>query len=105
MAQICARSCCKMSDDSEYEAYNDFADLTEEDFARLDAASALSSPPVTGIPGSSQAPDHAVDHVSAMPSISIEVEGSHASAEEGSPIHRYRRKGTLTVTDLISLAW
>ncbi|KAF7347977.1 hypothetical protein MSAN_01749800 [Mycena sanguinolenta] len=46
--------------------------------------------------------DNADNH--AMPSISIEIEG-FSSAEEGSPLHRYRPGGTLSVTDLISLAW
>jgi hypothetical protein len=41
----------------------------------------------------------------AMPFISIEVEGSSSSAEGGSPFHRYRSGGTLSVTNLTSLAW
>lgn len=81
-----------MYEDPEYDAYDDFAGLTEEDFARLDAASESSA--LAGAPNP-QDP--------AMPSISIEVEGSHADAR--SPIQRYRRSGTLSVTDLISLAW
>ncbi|KAJ7360999.1 exonuclease V [Mycena albidolilacea] len=87
-----------MSDDSEYEAYNDFADLTEEDFARLDAAISASDA-VAGLPTLGHIDD------SAMPSISIELEGSCDSEEQGSPINRYRRAGSLSVTDLISLAW
>ncbi|KAJ6541679.1 exonuclease V [Mycena capillaripes] len=82
-----------MHDDSEYDAYDDFASLTEEDFALLDAA----SEPSASLVGALNPQD------SAMPSIFIEVEGSHASMK--SPIQRYRRSGTLSVTDLISLAW
>ncbi|KAF7347253.1 hypothetical protein MVEN_01480400 [Mycena venus] len=95
-----------MSDDSEYEEYNDFAGLTEEDFARLDHAaseSSLLNPPSLGIAALSQTPDRVEG--TAMPSIFIEIEGSVANAEQGSPIQRYRRGGTLSVTDLISLAW
>ncbi|KAJ7194675.1 exonuclease V [Mycena pura] len=96
-----------MSDDSEYDAYNDFAALTEEDFALVDAASAQALAPS----GSQQTPIYAVG--AAMPEISIEVEGSHSTEEERgreilsptSPFRRYRRYGTLSVTDLISLAW
>jgi hypothetical protein len=86
-----------MSDDSEYEAYNDFAGLTEEDFARLDAD--IASDAAAGSPTLGHIDD------SAMPSISIELEGSYTSEEQGSPINRYRRAGSLSVTDLISLAW
>ncbi|KAJ7605078.1 exonuclease V a 5' deoxyribonuclease-domain-containing protein [Mycena polygramma] len=83
-----------MSDGSEYEAFNDFEGLTEEDFARLDAASESS------LAGLVIPVNHGTDP--AMPSITIEVEGLQT---QGSPIHRYRRNGTLSVTDLISLAW
>ncbi|KAF8204228.1 exonuclease V a 5' deoxyribonuclease-domain-containing protein [Mycena galopus ATCC 62051] len=89
-----------MSEDSEYETYNDFAGLTEEDFALLDATAASSMSPSAGISGE---PHHVA---SAMPSISIEMEDAYPSAEEGSPIRRYRHwSGILSVTDLISLAW
>ncbi|KAJ7222871.1 exonuclease V [Mycena haematopus] len=93
-----------MSDDSEYEAYNDFAGLSEEDFARLDAATSSLLNPGMNVSDSSPTAQSHIDP--AMPSISIELEGSYPSAEVGSPIHRYRyRTGTLSVTDLISLAW
>ncbi|KAJ7842280.1 exonuclease V [Mycena olivaceomarginata] len=78
-------------------AYNDFAGLTEEDFARLDAD--IASDAAAGSPTLGHIDD------SAMPSISIELEGSCAGEEQGSPINRYRRAGSLSVTDLISLAW
>ncbi|KAJ7146400.1 exonuclease V [Mycena epipterygia] len=97
-----------MSEDS-YEAYNDFADLTEEDFARLDADVSqiitATSPGLPNLPQTSQ--NHAGIAPAALPSISIEVEGSHTPEKPTypSPIHRYRRWGTLSVTDLISPAW
>ncbi|KAJ6479187.1 exonuclease V [Mycena vitilis] len=80
-----------MSDGSEYEAFNDFEGLTEEDFARLDATSESSLTSLV-LPAND----------SAMPSVTIELEEVQG---QGSPIHRYRRNGTLSVTDLISLAW
>ncbi|KAJ6601141.1 exonuclease V [Mycena vulgaris] len=81
-----------MSED-EYDAYNDFAGLTEEDFARLDANSGGTLPQTS--------------ENRAGPSILIEVEDSQAEnvTEKRIPIRRYRRSGTLSVTDLISLAW
>ncbi|KAJ7665667.1 exonuclease V [Mycena rosella] len=81
-----------MSED-EYDAYNDFAGLTEEDFARLEASYGdIGLPPPPQSTGS------------AAPFISIEIEDKNF-AEIGSPVQKYRRRGTLTVTDLISLAW
>jgi exonuclease V len=82
-----------MSED-EYDAYNDFAGLTEEDFALLDANSLAG---LTGLPQPPQDP--------AGPSISIEVEEVQLRVEKPSPIRQYRWSGTLSVTDLISLAW
>ncbi|KAJ7762318.1 exonuclease V [Mycena maculata] len=94
------------SDRDEYDAYNDFADLTEEDFERLDA---VSNPPgpTRGTTASEQT-SRPLD--SGLPSVSIEVEGAHTSSENvdgtpASPLRKYRRGGTLSVTDLISLAW
>ncbi|KAJ6606818.1 exonuclease V [Mycena sp. CBHHK59/15] len=90
-----------MSDGSdEYSTYNDFSDLTEEELASIDAEiaraySALGSPK---------------NRTHGLPSVIIEVECSNALVEQNkgpklSPIQRYRRSGTLAVTDLISLAW
>ncbi|KAJ7508468.1 exonuclease V [Mycena galericulata] len=83
----------------EYDAYNDFADLTEDDFALLDRVSSLPHREV--LPQMTE---------SGLPSVCIEVEGSHTSSQNAdptykSPIRKYRKSGTLSVTDLISLAW
>ncbi|KAJ7157288.1 exonuclease V [Mycena filopes] len=93
-----------MSDDSEYDAYNDFVDLTEEDFARLDT---LSAPPPIWLQ-TVQTLENLVYGDPSLPSIAIEIEGHQKPADERvsqSPIRRFRRSGTLSVTDLIALAW
>ncbi|KAJ7084742.1 exonuclease V [Mycena crocata] len=99
-----------MSDDS-YEEYNDFADLTEEDFMLLEA-------PLAQLLATSSLPQN--HGGSALPAICIEVEAPStpagvqnlATAENAveeqmplSPMRRYRRRSILSVTDLISLAW
>ncbi|KAJ6520511.1 exonuclease V [Mycena sanguinolenta] len=93
-------------EDSEYDVYDDFASLTQEDFACLDASvSSVLNPPVSddSLPSSLPVFSH-IDP--AMPSLSIELEGSYPNAKMGSPIGRYRyRTGILSVTDLVSLAW
>jgi hypothetical protein len=94
------------SDSDEYGAYNDFSGLTEEDFARLDALSCVVEPD-PGLPSklnvvlSSEAQ-------AGLPAITIEVEGSNTvdvPKTVWSPLQRYRRSGTLSVTDLISPSW
>ncbi|KAJ7447250.1 exonuclease V [Mycena latifolia] len=115
-----------MSED-EYDAYNDFAGLTEEDFARLDASYGVpdlpqtsqnhAGPSIISIEGEGDfacldassggaGPPHPSQNL-AGPSITIEVEGSLGEnlAERRIPIQKYRRRGTLSVTDVISLAW
>lgn len=89
-----------MSED-EYDAYNDFAELTEEDLARLDA-SYSSAPPIVDA-NSSFVSGTAQSQAAAGPSISIEIEAT--PMENQTPIHKYRWRGTLSVTDIVSLAW
>ncbi|KAF7370101.1 putative exonuclease V, mitochondrial [Mycena sanguinolenta] len=96
-----------MSDDSEYEAYNDYSSLTEEEFARLDRSDAavplLTSPPI------SNDVHEASSYVDpAMPSIptALEDEASHPTINARiGPIQRYRPYGILAVTDLSGLIW
>ncbi|KAF7302809.1 hypothetical protein MKEN_01242800 [Mycena kentingensis (nom. inval.)] len=75
-----------------------------EEFAALtdaDSAKALAPPDIEG-------DGMEVDLGVAMPTISIELEGSGSTASapsQASPMARYRRWGTLSVTDLLSLSW
>ncbi|KAJ7058268.1 exonuclease V [Mycena amicta] len=76
--------------DGDYDAYDEFTALDDDDFALLDAACVQAM---------------AIDmDTAAMPSIAIEIEGGQGQATL-SPMARYRQRGTLSVTDLISLAW
>ncbi|KAF7307593.1 hypothetical protein MIND_00554300 [Mycena indigotica] len=80
----------------DYDLYDDFGTLNDADFATLDALCA----------------EAIADNASAaMPSISIEIESATSTADSQtsnsrtSPMARYRRQGTLSVTDITSLAW
>ncbi|CAK5265654.1 unnamed protein product [Mycena citricolor] len=74
------------SDDSEYAAYNDFEGLEEADFASLDASTSAHFATPQGKPS---------------PVCQPAVEEPTAT----SPFRLFRKNGTLSVTDLISLSW
>ncbi|KAL4264143.1 EXO5 family protein [Pleurotus pulmonarius] len=106
-----------MSDSEDSYGGYDLSEFTEEDFARIDAAisNIPTPPPITSPPNGGpklaitlelSLPDSPVKNGSSsndtVTPISID---KTVTVSENSPLRRYRRKGFLSVTDLVSPAW
>ncbi|KDQ31203.1 hypothetical protein PLEOSDRAFT_1063116 [Pleurotus ostreatus PC15] len=106
-----------MSDSEDSYGGYDLSEFTEEDFARIDAAiSNISTPPpITSPPNGG--PKLAITLELSLPDCPAEVGSSSndtvtpisldktVTVSENSPLRRFRRKGFLSVTDLVSPAW
>lgn len=107
-----------MSDSEDSYGGYDLSEFTEEDFARIDAAiSNISTPPPMTSPPPNGGPKLAITLELSLPDCPAEASSSNNDtvypisidkndiASENSPLRRYRRKGFLSVTDLVSPAW
>lgn len=106
-----------MSDSEDSYGGYDLSEFTEEDFARIDAAiSNITTPsPITSPPNGG--PKLAITLELSLPDCPAEVGSSNndtvtpisldktVTVSENSPLRRFRRKGFLSVTDLVSPAW
>ncbi|KAF4573308.1 hypothetical protein EYR36_007819 [Pleurotus pulmonarius] len=106
-----------MSDSEDSYGGYDLSEFTEEDFARIDAAisNIPTPPPITSPPNGG--PGLAITLELSLPDCPVK-DGSSSNdtvtpisidktviVSENSPLRRYRRKGFLSVTDLVSPAW
>ncbi|KAJ3922231.1 exonuclease V [Lentinula edodes] len=81
--------------EDEYDLFDDFSDLTEEQLAQIDAATSSAS---ASTPKS-------------IPHVQVELEGTDIStetpneSERVSPLQQFRKNNILSVTDLVSPSW